>query len=264
LKGNIMEVINVIRTINDALITEGAVAIATAEAVAAEARAGAALVRRATVQKVIDSARAQGIALKQFEQGIKTLFAEACEGTRLKLAALAVRKTRQEAGKKGAALDGTFYTSAEKEFMAAFVVPSGMGYLIPATAGNYRTSARMAFEGYPILLKDGTPKRDKQGRLVLCHEYRDSLFTRAELKRDYDAPASEGEGEETLPVVGKGLKKGKAEAKRPAATKTLTRFEVAGQGTALVHSLAAIGEADLAAEVRELLEDHGLWAVPKN
>ena len=97
-----------------------------------------------------------------------------------------------------------------------------------------------------------------------CHDYRVSLYTRAELKVDYDAPPEPaGEGEETLPVVGKGLKKGKAEGKKPSAPKAATRWEASEHATVTVALLRAVGEHAVAAEIQEILEDHNLWSVPK-
>lgn len=118
------------------------------------------------------------------------------------------------------------------------------GALKPKTVDNYGTSISRALER-------GIP-------------YRHNLFTDPKYGRNAGKAAPKPETDSDLPSTGEGLAKGKREAHKPTAPKAVTRHEVASQATALVGALTSIGETEAAREIREILEDHNLWAMPKN
>lgn len=256
LKGTIMKTENIV-TVSETLITEGAASMAHAELAIAGAQGAAETARRAAVQKIIDEARSMSVVEKQFQTIIKRLFEDACEGVRVGMAKAEIIRQRVAAGKKE--VKGTKYTAEERACMAAYVIPPKSGVLIPKTASNYRTSAHRAFAGYPTFDKAGKPIRDKQGKIVKCFDYRDGLFTDKRLTIDYNAPKAEPESLE----VGEGLAADTKAGKKPKTVQTLTRASVVDQAAALVHALTQVGETDAAEEIRGVLQDYNLWAIPK-
>jgi len=102
---------------------------------------------------------------------------------------------------------------------------------------NYKTSLGIAFDY-------GVP-------------FRAGLFNDPKYRKQ--KPKAETESLE----VGEGLAADTKAGKKPKPVQTLTRASVVGQAAALVHALTQVGETDAAEEIRGVLQDYNLWAIPK-